>query len=44
MDTLAAIIMNFEGFELPALVVVDDHPPPIGLSLFLSIGNGILAN
>jgi hypothetical protein len=36
--------MNLEGFELPTLVVVDGHPPPIVLSLLLSVGNGVLAN
>jgi hypothetical protein len=36
--------MNLEGFELPTLVVVDDHPSPIGLSLLLGVGNGVLDN
>jgi hypothetical protein len=36
--------MNLEGFELPTLVVVDGHPPPIVLSLLLGARNGVLAN
>jgi hypothetical protein len=41
---LAAVDVNLEGFELPTLMVVDGHPPPIGLALLLGAGNGVLAN
>jgi hypothetical protein len=41
---LAAVTINLEGFELLALVVVDGHPPPIGLSLLPGVRNGVLGN
>jgi hypothetical protein len=40
----AAVAMDLEGLELPALVVVDSHPLPIGLALLLGDGNCVLAN
>jgi hypothetical protein len=41
---LATVTINLEGFELLALIVVDGHPPPIGLSLLPGVRNGVLAN
>jgi hypothetical protein len=41
---MAVVTKNLEGFELSALMVVDVHPPPVGLSLFLGAANGVLAN